>query len=62
MLQRRMPLKERISTLPRRLRLALRKYWFIYLLALPGIIFLLLFSYGPMYGILLAFSPMGTGR
>ena len=38
-LQRRMPLKERISTLPRRLRLALRKYWFIYLLALPGIIF-----------------------
>ena len=33
-LQRRMPLKERISTLPRRLRLALRKYWFIYLLAL----------------------------
>ena len=61
-LQRRMPLKERISTLPRRLRLALRKYWFIYLLALPGIIFLLLFSYGPMYGILLAFKDFKINK
>ena len=39
-----------------RFMLSLRKYWFIYLLALPGIIFLLIFSYAPMYGILLAFK------
>lgn len=33
-----------------------RKHWFIYLLAVPGLVFLLLFSYAPMYGILLAFK------
>ena len=26
----------------------IKKYWFIYLLAIPGFIFLVLFSYGPM--------------
>ena len=60
--KRRMPLKQRLTTLPHRLRLALRKYWFIYLLALPGIIFLLLFSYGPMYGILLAFKDFKINK
>ena len=34
----------------------IKKYWFIYLLAIPGFIFLVLFSYGPMYGIVLAFK------
>lgn len=34
----------------------LHQYWFFYLLALPGLVFLLLFSYGPMYGLLLAFK------
>ena len=33
-----------------------QKYWFIYLLAVLGLVFLLLFSYAPMYGILLAFK------
>ena len=55
-IQPKLPLGERLRTVPRRALLALRKYWFIYLLALPGLIFLLLFSYGPMYGILLAFK------
>ena len=34
----------------------LHQYWFFYLLALPGLVFLILFSYGPMYGLLLAFK------
>lgn len=34
----------------------IRKYWFIYMLVLPGLLFMLLFNYGPMYGILLAFK------
>ncbi len=33
-----------------------KRYWFLYLLVLPGLLFLLIFSYGPMYGILLAFK------
>ena len=61
-IQPKLPLRERLRTLPQRARLALRKYWFIYLLALPGIIFLLLFSYGPMYGILLAFKDFKINK
>lgn len=34
----------------------LKKHFFIYLLVLPGLVFLLVFSYGPMYGLLLAFK------
>lgn len=34
----------------------IRRYWFVYMLVLPGLVFLLVFSYGPMYGILLAFK------
>ena len=37
----------------------IKKYWFIYLLAIPGFIFLVLFSYGPMYGIVL---PLKTTK
>lgn len=33
-----------------------RKYWFLYMLVLPGLIFMLVFNYGPMYGIQLAFK------
>ena len=35
---------------------AARKYWFIYLLAIPGFLFLAVFSYAPMYGVVLAFK------
>ena len=34
----------------------MRKYWFVYLLVLPGLLFMLTFNYGPMYGIQLAFK------
>jgi len=39
-----------------RFRVSLRKYWFIYLLTIPGLISLILFNYKPMYGVLLAFK------
>ncbi|MDR1692906.1 MAG: ABC transporter permease subunit [Oscillospiraceae bacterium] len=39
----------------------LRKYWFLYVLAVPGIAFLAVFSYGPMYGLLLAFKDLNMG-
>lgn len=34
----------------------MRRYWFIYMLAVPGLIFMIVFNYGPMYGIQLAFK------
>lgn len=40
----------------RRLAVYLRKYWFIYMLVLPGLICMLVFNYGTMYGIQLAFK------
>lgn len=33
-----------------------RKYWFLYMLVLPGFIFMAVFNYAPMYGIQLAFK------
>lgn len=41
---------------PMRFVTYLRKYWFIYALALPGVVWLVLFNYMPMYGVLLAFK------
>lgn len=38
----------------------MRKYWFIYMLVLPGLISMLIFNYGPMYGIQLAFKDYST--
>ena len=34
----------------------IKKYWQLYLLVLPAIIYVLIFSYGPMYGIVIAFE------
>ena len=34
----------------------MKKYWFLYMLVLPGVCFLLVFEYAPMYGITLAFK------
>lgn len=34
----------------------IRKYWFLYMLVLPGFVFMAVFDYGPMYGIQLAFK------
>lgn len=38
----------------------IRKYWFIYMLVLPGLAFMLMFNYGPMYGIQLAFKDFNV--
>ena len=34
----------------------IKKNWFLYMLVLPGLCFLLVFEYAPMYGITLAFK------
>ncbi|MDR6550178.1 ABC transporter permease subunit [Paenibacillus qinlingensis] len=34
----------------------LLKYWDLYLMVLPALVFLLVFKYGPMYGVLIAFK------
>lgn len=34
----------------------LRRYWFLYMLVVPGLIFMIIFHYGPMYGVQLAFK------
>ncbi|CAL8979671.1 putative multiple-sugar transport system permease YteP [Propionicimonas sp. T2.31MG-18] len=39
-----------------------RKHWFTYLLVLPGLVFLLVFAYGPMYGIQLAFKDFSIKK
>lgn len=44
------------KSLTQKFLMYMNKNWFYYLLALPGVFFLLLFSYGPMYGLLLAFK------
>lgn len=38
------------------MRKNIKKYWQLYLLVLPAIIYVLIFSYGPMYGIVIAFE------
>lgn len=45
-----------------RLKVYLRRYWFLYLLVLPGLIFMIVFDYGPMYGIQLAFKDYKPGK
>jgi len=37
---------------------ALKKYRFYYLLLLPGLVYLLIFKYGPMFGIVIAFKDV----
>ncbi|OIZ59882.1 sugar ABC transporter permease [Eisenbergiella tayi] len=40
----------------KKLQIHLRKYWQLYLLLLPAFVYVLIFSYGPMYGIIIAFK------
>ncbi len=42
--------------LPELVLTALRRYWFVYLLMLPGLAWIAVFQYGPMYGLLVAFK------
>ena len=48
------PLDQR--SLLQRFAVYMREYWFIYLLVLPGLICMIVFNYGTMYGIQLAFK------
>lgn len=46
----------------RRAAAYLMKYWFIYLLVIPGLCFMLLFNYGPMYGLQIAFKKLSASK
>lgn len=37
-------------------KIKLKKYWQLYLLLIPAILYVLIFSYGPMYGLIVAFK------
>lgn len=41
-------------------RKKLKNYWQIYLLILPALIYIMIFNYGPMYGIIIAFKDYKT--
>ncbi|MEG1686315.1 MAG: ABC transporter permease subunit [Angelakisella sp.] len=47
--------KKKLS-LPQRIKKALIKDWHLYLLCLPAMIFVIIFEYGPMYGLQIAFK------
>lgn len=38
----------------------LKKYWQLYLLVLPALVYIFIFNYGPMYGIIIAFKDYKT--
>ena len=40
----------------------LKKYWALYLMAIPGLVCFALFSYAPMYGVLLAFKDFSMRK
>lgn len=40
----------------------IKRHWFKYMLVVPGLIALIVFSYGPMYGILLAFKDFKMSK
>ena len=43
-------------SLPERVLTTLQRYWFVYLLMLPGLVWIVVFQYVPMYGLLVAFK------
>ena len=42
------------------MRKQLARYWQVYVLILPAAIYILIFSYGPMYGVIIAFKDLKT--
>ena len=40
----------------------MKKYWALYLMAIPGLVCFALFSYAPMYGVLLAFKDFSMRK
>ena len=51
-----------MSQLRKTLRRDMQRNWSLYILAVPVIIYFLLFSYRPMYGALIAFKDFSPGR
>ena len=43
-------------SLPELVLTTLQRYWFVYLLMLPGLVWIVVFQYVPMYGLLVAFK------
>ena len=43
-------------SLPQRVLGTLQRYWFVYLLMVPGLVWIAVFQYAPMYGLLVAFK------
>lgn len=41
---------------------SVKKYWALYLMAIPGLVCFALFSYAPMYGVLLAFKDFSMRK
>lgn len=48
--------KARSNTLSQRLKVDFKKNWPLYLMLLPVIVYLIIFSYVPMYGVIIAFK------
>ena len=55
--QQAVPYQPRISKFNK----ALNRDWQLYLLCIPAIVFILIFNYGPMYGVQIAFKNYKTG-
>jgi ABC-type polysaccharide transport system permease subunit len=51
-----------LSLTDRFLPAALRKHWELYLLALPAVLSILVFSYGPLFGLVIAFEDFSPFR
>ena len=46
----------------KRLPVYIKKYWFLYMLVLPGLVYFIIFHYVPIYGITLAFKDYNISR
>ena len=57
-----LPENYRVHTLPEILMRDMRRHWPVYLLILPTIIYYLVWCYGPMYGIIIAFNDYSPKR
>jgi len=57
-----LPENYRVRSLPEILARDMRRHWPVYLLILPTIIYYLVWCYGPMYGIIIAFNDYSPKR
>lgn len=48
--------KKKLVITQKPLRLRLREHWQLYLLLMPAILYLIIFHYGPLYGLIIAFK------